>query len=95
MMIQIKDSNTALVTLNDGTEILFSYDTPVAGKIVNDDALAHLGQSSYPEGYFVSATKHSATTSRKIGAYLTDNKVQRSAANVINQDRIEALADMI
>ena len=49
-------SNMTVLTLNSGTDVLFSYETPVAG---------HWGM-----GYFETDTKFSKTTSRHINKYL-------------------------
>ena len=50
-------ANRTQLNLNDGTEIFFSYKTPVAAKLPNYD-------------YIRTATKWSTTTSRHINKWL-------------------------
>lgn len=49
-------ANQTMITLADGSQVFFSYNTPVA---------AHLPGV----GYVVTATKHSATTSKHVNAW--------------------------
>ena len=54
-------TNRTLLTFNDGTEVFFSYSTPVAGYS--------------PElGYIKTQTWYSSTTTRHINKYLANNK---------------------
>lgn len=82
MMINLRDANTALVTLNNGDEILFSYDTPVAGE-------------TEAFGHFRSSTKHSVTTSKKVGQYFRDKGIDTDTIRLVPQDAIEAFVDAI
>ena len=50
-------ANRTQLNLNDGTEVFFSYETPVAAKLPNYD-------------YIRTATKWSQTTSRHINKWL-------------------------
>ena len=54
------DANRNVVTFNDGTEVFFSYETPVAGY-------------SNELGYIRTKTYYSRTTSRHINKYLDAN----------------------
>ena len=56
MRIKKLGNNETLMVYNDGTEILFSYETPVAGRTHN--------------GYFRTDKNFSVTTSRHINKYL-------------------------
>lgn len=56
MQLKQLGPNRTLVTFRNGTEMFFSYETPVAGR--------HAGE------YFRTATKFSVTTSKMIGEYL-------------------------
>lgn len=49
-------SNQTMITLADGSQVFFSYNTPVAAYLPG-------------EGYLVTATKHSATTSKHVNAW--------------------------
>lgn len=49
-------ANQTMITLADGSQVFFSYNTPVAAYLPG-------------EGYLVTATKHSATTSKHINAW--------------------------
>jgi hypothetical protein len=49
-------ANQTMITLADGSQVFFSYNTPVAAYLPG-------------EGYLVTATKHSATTSRHVNAW--------------------------
>jgi|TARA_B100001093_G_C26716062_1_gene965697 hypothetical protein len=50
-------NNQNLISYNNGTDVLFSYETPVAGYILG-------------EGYFVSEEFYSKTTSRHINVFI-------------------------
>ena len=60
MKVQSIGSNQAEVSLADGTEILFSYGTPVAALVPG-------------KGWIRTAFKHSATTSKHTNAWLRKN----------------------
>ena len=60
MKVQSIGSNQAEVSLADGTEILFSYGTPVAALVPG-------------KGWIRSAFKHSVTTSKHVNAWLRKN----------------------
>ena len=60
MKIQQIGSNQTEVSLADGTEILFSYSTPVAALVPG-------------KGWIRSAFKHSATTTKHVNAWLRKN----------------------
>jgi len=53
-------TNRTLLTFNDGTEVFFSYSTPVAGYKPN-------------VGYVKTKSWYSSTTTRHINKYLDDN----------------------
>ena len=63
--------NQNIVSYNDGTEVFFSYETPVAGL---HEAL----------GYVKSATWYSSTTTRHINKYLGDIKADEVPQEIIN-----------
>ena len=63
--------NQNIVSYNDGTEVFFSYETPVAGF---HEAL----------GYVKSATWYSSTTTRHINKYLGDIKADEVPQEIIN-----------
>lgn len=56
MQLKQLGPNRTLVTFRDGTEMFFSYQTPVAGRFMGE--------------YFRSVTKFSVTTSKMINEYL-------------------------
>jgi len=60
MKVQPIGSNQTQVSLADGTEVLFSYSTPVAALVPG-------------KGWIRTATKWSQTTSRHINAWLRKN----------------------
>lgn len=60
MKVQSIGSNQTEVSLADGTEILFSYSTPVAALVPG-------------KGWIRSAFKHSATTTKHVNAWLRKN----------------------
>lgn len=49
-------ANQTMITLSNGAQVFFSYNTPVAAYLPG-------------EGYLVTATKHSATTSKHVNAW--------------------------
>ena len=63
--------NQTVVNLNNGTEIFFSYDTPVAGQ--SADGI-----------YFRTEEYYSRTTSRHINKYLENVNVVKVSQDVIN-----------
>ncbi len=60
MKVQPIGSNQTQVSLADGTEVLFSYSTPVAALVPG-------------KGWIRTATKWSVTTSKHINAWLRKN----------------------
>jgi len=62
MKIKPYASNMTVLVLNDGTEVLFSYQTPVA---------CYTGSTYYKTERF-----YSATTSRHVNKWLTDAGVR-------------------
>ena len=60
MKIKQIGSNMTVLTLNNGTEVLFSYETPVAG----------FSGTSYAYRYFKTDEKWSKTTTRHVNKYL-------------------------
>ena len=61
MILRQLGSNQTELSLNNGSSIFFSYETPVAGYHSED-------------GFFKTDTYYSKTTSRHINAYLGDVK---------------------
>ena len=53
-------TNRTLLTFDDGTEVFFSYETPVAG------------YSKTLHGYFRTKSWYSSTTTRHVNKYLVD-----------------------
>jgi hypothetical protein len=86
--VETPGPNHLIVTLNDDTEVLFSYDTPVAGYI--GDRAKGVSQS-----FFKSTAKHSVTTSRHVSKYLADRNASASDQVIfpMPQAEIEALVD--
>ena len=88
MKIKQIGSNMTVLTLNDGTEILFSYATPVAGYL----SMEALETRPFPKEvgngvlFFRTAKKWSSTTTRHINKYL-----EGCTAAVVPQDQIESL----
>ena len=60
MKLRNTGSNQAVIEFNDGTEILFSYETPVAG-------------FKPGMGYFKTAQFFSNTTSKHVNSYVGSN----------------------
>jgi hypothetical protein len=71
-------TNENVVCFDNGTEVLFSYSMPVAGKRFVDDALQ----------IFKTDKKWSVTTSKHINRYL---KTFNAEAVVLPQEEIDAL----
>jgi len=76
MKLKQLGSNMTVLTLNNGTEVLFSYETPVAG----------FSGTSYDYTYFRTDQKWSKTTTRHINQYLN-----RQYAATIAQSEINAM----
>ncbi|AJD82970.1 hypothetical protein PJWF_00077 [Achromobacter phage JWF] len=60
MKLKINTTNSTTIILKDGTEVLFSYETPVAAFIPG-------------RGYVQTEAKYSSTTTRHIRAYTGGN----------------------
>jgi len=71
-------NNETVVSFDDVTEVLFSYDTPVAGRRLTDDGLQ----------IFKTDKKWSVTTSKHINKYL---KKFNAEAVELPQDEINAI----
>lgn len=61
---QIKNQHATVITRNDGTQVLVSYETPVAAFVPS------LG------GYYRTDTKYSVTTSKHINQWLDGVKAE-------------------
>ena len=72
-------SNETVVSFSNGTEILFSYNTPVAGRRLVDGALQ----------IFKTNKKWSVTTSKHINKYL--NTFIRDEVAELSQEEINSL----
>ena len=72
-------NNQSLISYNNGTDVLFSYETPVAGYILG-------------EGYFITEQYYSNTTSKHVNAFInnagTDIKPKK-----VEQSFIEGLVN--
>ncbi len=64
-------ANRNVISYNDGTEVFFSYSTPVAGY-------------STELGYVKTEQWYSSTTTRHINKYLDVNKAQEVSQDLIN-----------
>ena len=64
-------ANRTQLNLNDGTEVFFSYKTPVAAKLPNYD-------------YIRTATKWSSTTTRHINKWLDGVTAQTVDQSLLN-----------
>jgi uncharacterized membrane protein len=71
-------SNMTVLTLNNGTEVLFSYETPVAGFSMTSDDYR----------FFKTAWNWSKTTTRHINKYLNGQD-----ATVLAQSEIHEMVD--
>ena len=67
--------NMTVLELDNGTEILFSYSTPVAGKISANIA------SDLPS-FFVTEENYSRTTTRHINRYLSQYDLGEGAKKI-------------
>ena len=89
-------SNMTTLTLNDGTEILFSYETPVAGYLAGDRKPFHgpkikIAPNTAPEiVFFRTDEKFSRTTTRHINKYLNG-----ADATVVPHNQILMMADLV
>ena len=63
MNIKTLGSNQTLLTLPNGDEVFFSYDTPVAGWVSG-------------KGFWRTSQKYSRTTSKHVGKYANTYRVQ-------------------
>ena len=71
-------SNVTEIIAANGSKIMFSYDTPVAGHIEN-------------YGFFKTSHKYSVTTTKHINKYLKDNaEFETVSVNVVPQDLINS-----
>ena len=71
-------SNQTQVTLADGTEVLFSYQTPVAARVPG-------------KGWIRSATKYSSTTTKHVNRWLLDNVGRLDCVPFVDQWDIDVL----
>jgi hypothetical protein len=71
-------SNQTQVTLADGTEVLFSYQTPVAARVPG-------------KGWIRSATKYSSTTTKHVNRWLLDNVGRLDCVPFVDQWDIDIL----
>lgn len=83
MKLKQLGSNITLLTLNNDSEILFSYETPVAG--FDSD----WSENRCGSGFFKTERNYSRTTTRHIDKYLEDVK----GARTICQSKIDALLE--
>jgi hypothetical protein len=65
-------SNRTQLNLNDGTEVFFSYETPVAAKLPNYD-------------YIRTAKKWSSTTTRHINQWLEGVTAKQVPQEILNE----------
>lgn len=72
MKLTIVGSNMSVLTLHDGTQVLFSYRTPVAASLPNN-------------GYIVTTDKYSKTTSRHINKWLDGIKAAPCSQEYLNE----------
>ena len=78
-------SNMTVLELDNGTEVLFSYSTPVAGKIMP----FYYHFLTLP-GFFVTEENYSRTTTRHINRYLSQYDLKKGAA-IISQAAIDRM----
>lgn len=69
------------IIADNGSKIMFSYETPVAGYLNN-------------YGFFRTQTKHSVTTTKHINKYLKDNAEEGSIIAELTQDMINTWLDV-
>lgn len=86
-------SNTAHITFNNGTELLFHHDTPVAGYI--PEGYEDFYVYGMKAGYFKSETRHSVTTSQRVAKYLKESRADPKSVNVFPQEKVEDFASYI
>ena len=77
MKIRQAGSNQTVLELDNGNEVFFSYETPVAAFISG-------------KGYICTDTYYSRTTSKHIGMYLRD-KGSKIARQVVPQAELSAM----
>jgi hypothetical protein len=87
MMVSVIAPNATVVTMDLGIEILFSYDTPVAGYFPESD--------QHPAGCFRSETRHSITTGKHIGQYFKSRGAMPADVRTIPQADIEKAVDAL
>jgi hypothetical protein len=82
MQLRTFGNNQTAIAFADGSEIFFSYQTPVAG-------------FSPGLGYFQTAAKFSRTTSRHVSTYLRDHgpRVSDKPIATLPQAQIEKMAE--
>jgi hypothetical protein len=71
-------SNQTQVSLADGTEVFFSYQTPVAARVPG-------------KGWIRSATKYSSTTTKHVNRWLLDNVGRLDCVPFVDQWDIDVL----
>ena len=71
-------TNRTLLTFDDGTEVFFSYQTPVAGY-------------SKELGYIKTKSWYSSTTTRHINRYFNDSTFRIDDVKTVDQDVINKL----
>ena len=81
MKLKPLGSNMTLIRMNNGTEVLFSYSTPVAGYYKGEATNAMLDHE-----YFRTDEWYSNTTTRHINKYLDGVK-----AVIIGQEEINSI----
>ena len=78
MKVQPIGSNQTQVSLADGTEVLFSYSTPVAALVPG-------------KGWMRTAKKWSTTTTKHINRWLADNASTLATVAVVDQWDLDQL----
>jgi hypothetical protein len=78
MKVQPIGSNQTQVSLADGTEVLFSYSTPVAALVPG-------------KGWMRTAVKHSVTTSKHVNRWLAENASTLATVAVVPQWDLDQL----
>ena len=72
----------------NGSFVLFSYETPVAGRSIK----APSGDEYENDGFFKTATKYSATTTRHINKYFKNEwNIDGKEVEEVSQDFINGL----
>ena len=90
MELKPSGSNMTTLTLNDGTEILFSYETPVAGYLAHGRKSFHGRGTILDVVFFKTDEKFSATTTRHVNKYLNG-----ADATVVPHNQILMMADLV